>query len=56
MNSGEIIQRTLDYSGPERVGHSFPESDLVWAGHHYTIMAGPTLSYLHRSWMQANNS
>ena len=32
MNSREIIQRTLDYSGPERVGHSFPENDFIWAG------------------------
>jgi uroporphyrinogen decarboxylase len=30
MNSKEIIKRTLEFTGPERVGRSFSDSDLVW--------------------------
>lgn len=29
MNSREIIQRTLDFEYPERVAHSFPDSDFI---------------------------
>jgi len=32
MNSREIVQRTLDYEGPERVARSFGESDFAGAG------------------------
>jgi uroporphyrinogen decarboxylase len=32
MTSREIVRRTLDYSGPERVARSFGESDFQWAG------------------------
>ena len=32
MDSREIVRRTLDFEGPERVARSFSESDLVWAG------------------------
>ncbi len=30
MNSREIVQRTLDCEGPERVARSFRDSDFVW--------------------------
>ena len=30
MTSKEIVQRTLDFTNPERVAHSFPESDFLW--------------------------
>lgn len=33
MNSREIIQRTLDYDRPERVGWSFDVSDIARCGH-----------------------
>lgn len=39
MTPREIIQRTLDYSGPERVAHSFGESDMVWASQTATTPA-----------------
>ena len=29
MDSKEIVRRTLDYEGPERVARSFGDSDLV---------------------------
>ena len=29
MNSREIVQRTLDFDYPERVAHSFPQSDFI---------------------------
>ena len=32
MNSREIVLRTLEYSGPERVARSFDDSDVVWCG------------------------
>ncbi len=32
MKSREIIQRTLNFTGPERVGHSFEEKDLIVTG------------------------
>lgn len=32
MTSKEIVRRTLDYAGPERVARSFGDSDFVWAG------------------------
>jgi len=31
MTSREIVRRTLDYSGPERVARSFGDSDFQWA-------------------------
>ncbi|MBN1284774.1 MAG: hypothetical protein JXB47_05205 [Anaerolineae bacterium] len=34
MNSHEIVQRTLDFTGPERVARSFEPSDLAWGGVH----------------------
>ncbi len=33
MNSREIVRRTLDYTGPERVARSFGDSDFVSAGY-----------------------
>ena len=33
MNSREIVQRTLDYAGPERVARSFGEPDFVSGSH-----------------------
>ena len=33
MNSKEIVQRTLSYDNPERVAHTFGDSDLVFCGH-----------------------
>ena len=33
MNSREIIQRTLDYDRPERIGWSFDVSDIARCGH-----------------------
>ncbi|MFW5985362.1 MAG: uroporphyrinogen decarboxylase family protein [Halanaerobiaceae bacterium] len=33
MNSKEIIQKTLDFTGPRRVGRSFGDSDFASAGH-----------------------
>ncbi|OGJ89890.1 MAG: hypothetical protein A2487_09175 [Candidatus Raymondbacteria bacterium RifOxyC12_full_50_8] len=30
MTPKEIVQATLDFAHPERVAHSFPESDLIW--------------------------
>ncbi len=33
MDSREIIERTLEFTGPERVGRSFGESDFASAGH-----------------------
>lgn len=32
MNSREIVKRTLAFENPERVAHSFPPSDFVFAG------------------------
>jgi len=32
MTSREVVQRTIDYSGPERVARSFEDSDLAGAG------------------------
>jgi len=32
MTSREIVQRTLDYDGPDRVARSFGESDFAWCG------------------------
>jgi hypothetical protein len=29
MNSREIVRRTLEFEGPERVAHSFPPSDFI---------------------------
>src|SRR5690554_829875 len=34
MNSREIVARTLDFSIPERIAHSFYPSDLSWGGVH----------------------
>lgn len=33
MNSREIIERTLNYACPQRVAHSFDESDFVFCGY-----------------------
>ncbi len=33
MNSREIVRRTLDYTGPDRVARSFGDSDLAHASH-----------------------
>ena len=32
MDSREIVRRTLDFEGPERVAVSFGDSDLAWTG------------------------
>ena len=32
MTSNEIVLRTLDFSGPERVARSFGGSDFYWTG------------------------
>ena len=29
MDSKEIVRRTLDYEGPERVAHTFGEPDMI---------------------------
>jgi hypothetical protein len=44
MQSREIVRRTLDFTGPERVAHSFAPSDFVGAG--------PTLSNPDGAWRQ----
>jgi hypothetical protein len=32
MNSREIVRRTVDFDHPERLAHSFPESDFILTG------------------------
>ncbi len=44
MNSYEIVRRTLEFSGPERVAHSFDPSDFV--------MASPYIPNPEGSWRQ----
>lgn len=34
MNSREIVARTLEFSSPERIAHSFYPSDFSWGGIH----------------------
>ncbi len=41
MNSREIVLRTLEYSGPERVARSFDDSDVVWCGNTVKTYATP---------------
>jgi hypothetical protein len=33
MNPKEIVSRTIDFSSPERLAHSFAPSDIVFARH-----------------------